>query len=113
MFYNVKHFSIEGLNLIYSSEFPGMSAMEILNSWNVLISHSMFVGMGNLSQPPTRAVNCMHSNITITGYRFEGSTADHGGAIHTSSRSNVTLTDNVFVRNAANIIRICELVSDR
>ena len=101
--YNVNHFTIEGLSFIYSSEFPRMSAMEILNSWNVLISHSMFVGMGNLSQPPTRAVNCTHSNITITGCHFEGNTADHGGAIHTSSRSNVTLTDNVFIRNAANI----------
>ena len=101
--YNVNHFTIEGLSFIYSSEFPRMSAMEILNSWNVLISHSMFVGMGNLSQPPTRAVNCTHSNITITGCHFEGNTADFGGAIHISSRSNVTLTDNVFIRNAANI----------
>ena len=103
---NVTHLTVEGLTFIYSSiseRPPKISVMEIINSSDVLISNSTFQGTEDLAQPLTRAVNCTHSTITITSCFFEGNTADHGGAIFVSLGSNVTLADNVFIRNSANI----------
>ena len=103
---NVTHLRVEGLSFIYSSMSEGppkVSVLEIINSLNASVSFSTFQGTGDLAQPLTRAVNCTHSTITITSCFFEGNTADHGGAIYVSLGSNVTLADNVFIRNSANI----------
>ena len=103
---NVTHLRVEGLSFIYSSMSerpPKVSVLEIINSLNASISFSTFQGTEDLTQPLTRAVNCTHSTITITNCFFEGNTADHGGAIYVSLGSNVTLADNVFIRNSANI----------
>ena len=103
---NVTHLTVEGLSFIYSSISEGppkISVLEILNSSDVLISNSTFQGSEDLTQPLTRAVNCTHSTIAITSCFFEGNTADHGGAIYVSLGSNVTLADNAFIRNLANI----------
>ena len=99
---NVTHFTIEGLKFVYSSRYPKNSVMEISNGWNISISHSTFLGTGDLYHSLTRAANCTHSTITFTDCYFEGNTADLGGAIHALG-SNVILTNSVFVRNAANL----------
>ena len=65
------------------------------------ISGASFQGTGDPKKNLARAITSLSSNLTITGSRFEGGTADRGGAIYASDSSNLNLIASVFIANRA------------
>lgn len=77
----VQNIRIEGLTFILCSYQCISSAMQILDSAEIVISDSIFQGSG---KEPLNTVNSIHShnsNFTVLNCLFEGNTGSNGGAI--------------------------------
>lgn len=97
---NVSNFHIEGLTFIlckYHCKVGG-SALQFMNSAQIMISYSTFQGSGNHTQATVMSVYAQRSNVTILECLFEGNTA---GALLAQHRSAITITGSTFIRNKA------------
>ena len=72
--------------------------IKVIASKNVAINCTVFE---NPKMILGRALCIVHSSVTVTCSLFEGNTADYGGAVHASERSNITLSANIFSSNVA------------
>ena len=102
---NVTDLTIDGV--LFSLQFKRLeenfSAINIMNSQEIMIINSTFLGTEDLTLPLARAINISHSNIVIISCYFEGNTGQFGAAIYATLGSTITLINNHFTRNKANI----------
>ena len=74
--------------------------LDVLESKDILISNSIFLGNGTLTEHSTSALTCSNSNITIINCHFENNTGNYGGAISIEF-TNFFLINSTFIRNMA------------
>ena len=97
----VKHLKIEGLKFLLnhagstSQLFGILSALELINSAEVVISNSTFQGSGNLEMVAS-AVSLKHTKSTIKGCEFNGIV---GGAIHALQNTELIICGCSFTSN--------------
>ena len=76
--------------------------LEVLESNDIVISNSRFLGNGTQTEHNASTLSCSNSSITVINCYFEGNTGDYGGAISVEIGSHLDLINSTFIRNIAN-----------
>lgn len=98
----VSNLTINGLTIehLFSSNSQEFSAFIFYYSTGIQIFNSKFQGSGKLTETGIRAVYSDRSVVIIVNCLFDGNKGYNGGALY-ASRSNITLTGNIFTQNKA------------
>lgn len=99
-FDSVTNLTIECLTFILRSNKHDLAAaITVLNSREMVIYNSTFLGSGNSNQTTACAVNAVQSNITICHCLFEGNTGTIGGSIFVEDNCYLVVSGSTFTRN--------------
>ena len=97
---NVSRFRIEQLTFVVRQDhYKYMAVLHLLDSSQITVSSSVFLGSGNDTLAEVRSVYSWHSNISILNCHFEGNTGHFGGALLARVDSTVTISGSTFTKN--------------
>ena len=95
-----KFLCIGVINLTIEGLILKATYLEVLESKDILISNSIFLGNGTLTEHNTNTLICINSSITVINCHFEENTRFNGGAISIRA-TNMDLINSTFIRNMA------------